>query len=250
MLGAAVCAFAEKQDPQGSNSPGDEDNGPLAPSVFSARGQDHSGDAKTGSARSQGPNMTYHGGKVMTTGIVQAIFWRTSWSSAAGDKITGLDSFYQGFSGSNYAKTSDEYTGSNGQVGPFFNYLLHIIDNSQAAGGSSAQVILNEVCKLFPQPDISGNGYYAVYSDVPRGNAGYCAWHSAGYCNGRPLQFAFLFRLDGDPGCEPQSNVSGESQGLAALANVSAHELSEARSDPFLNAWYDASGSENGDKCA
>ena len=36
--------------------------------------------------------------------------------SFAGDKITGLDTFYQGFSGSNYAGTSTEYTGSNGQV--------------------------------------------------------------------------------------------------------------------------------------
>jgi hypothetical protein len=37
---------------------------------------------------------------------------------------------------------------------------------------------------------------------------------------------------------------------LAALANVSGHELSEALTDPRLNAWYDASGAENSDKCA
>ena len=41
------------------------------------------------------------------------------------------------------------------------------------------------------------------------------------------------------------------SQGLAAIANVSGHELSEARSDPASpGAWYDSSGQENGDKCA
>jgi len=64
------------------------------------------------------------------------------------------------------------------------------------------------------------------------------------------VQFAFFFSLDGDPGCDPQSTVSSESQGLAALANVTGHELSEARSDPQLNAWYDSSGAENADKCA
>jgi len=40
------------------------------------------------------------------------------------------------------------------------------------------------------------------------------------------------------------------SQGLAALANVSAHELSEARTDPSNGGWYDSSGAENGDKCS
>jgi hypothetical protein len=31
---------------------------------------------------------------------------------------------------------------------------------------------------------------------------------------------------------------------------VSGHELSEARTDPTSGGWYDASGEENGDKCA
>ena len=39
-------------------------------------------------------------------------------------------------------------------------------------------------------------------------------------------------------------------QGLAALANVSGHELSEALTDPHGDAWYDSSGNENSDKCA
>jgi len=38
---------------------------------------------------------------------------------------------------------------------------------------------------------------------------------------------------------------------VAALANVSAHELSEAMTDPASpGAWYDSSDQENGDKCA
>src|SRR5205807_4072958 len=100
------------------------------------------------------------------------------------------------------------------------------------------------------QSQLVSNGYYAVYVDKPRGHANYCAWHSAGSCGGTQVQFAFFFNLDGDPGCDPQSTVSSESQGLAALANVTGHELSEARSDPQLNAWYDSSGAENADKCA
>ena len=203
------------------------------------------------------PNMTYHGGKIMVTVTSKAIFCGPSWtnSSFVGDKITGLDNWYTGHNGSNYAKTVGEYTGSNGVVGSSMTHQLHVVDPSTAANGSSTSAVLAEVCKQVTAgnivPDGSGNGYYPVYTDVRRGRAGYCAYHSAGSCGGVALQFAFFFNLDGDPGCDPADTTTGHSQGLAALANVTGHELSEARSDPANpGAWYDASGSENGDKCA
>ena len=207
-------------------------------------------DAKPARPRSN-PDMTYHGGKIMTLSNTEAIFWGTSWPSYKGDKITGMDSWYNGFSNSNYAKTSDEYSGSNGQVGPMVNHGGHIIDASASTGGGNTSTILNEVCKVITNPDSSGNGYYAVYTDTPRGHAQYCAWHSYGTCNGVNVQFAFFFKLDGDAGCDPQDTSGLHSQGLAAIANVSGHELSEARTDPASpGAWYDGSGAENGDKCA
>jgi hypothetical protein len=205
------------------------------------------------SARVRNANMTYHGGKIMTTAVSKAIFWGPSWSSSSFvlDKITGLDNWYEGHSNSNYAKTVDEYTGSNGQVGATTTHTGHVIDTSKASGGSNASVIFAEVCKMITSPDPSRNGFYAVYSDVKRGNAGYCAWHSAGTCGGTPVQFAFFFNLDGDAGCDPGDSSGLHTEGLAALANVTAHELSEARSDPASpGAWYDSSGQENGDKCA
>jgi hypothetical protein len=204
-------------------------------------------------ARTRNANMTYHGGKIMPTAITQAIFWGPSWSSSSfsGDKVTGLDAWYTGHSNSNYAKTVDEYTGTNGQVGPTTTHHGHVIDTSTASGGGNTGTILAEVCKAVSNPDPSGNGYYAVYTDVKRGNAGYCAYHSVGTCGGVTVQFAFFWNLDGDPGCDPGDTSGLHSQGLAALANVTAHELSEARSDPANpGAWYDGSGAENGDKCA
>ncbi len=202
-------------------------------------------------------NMTYHGGKIMPTTVSKQIFWGPSWTNTTfvGDKITGLTSWYTGFSGSNYARTSDEYTGTNGQVGVTTLNQGHVIDVSTAANGSSTSAILGEVCRQITlrniTPDPSGNGYYPVYVDVKRGTAGYCAYHSYGICNSQLVQFAFFFNLDGDPGCNPADTQTGHSQGLAALANVSGQELSEARSDPaYPGAWYDSKGQENGDKCA
>ena len=206
-------------------------------------------DAQT-AARSRSPNMLYHGGKIMPSAVTQAIFWGASWPRYSGDKISGMDSWYDGFNQSNYAKASDEYTGNNGQVGPATTHLGHVIDASPSVSGGNTSAILSEVCKMV-SPDRSGNGYYAVYTDTPRGNANYCAYHSYGTCGGTPVQFAYFFKLDNDGGCDPQDTSGQHSQGLAAIANVSGHELSEARSDPATpGAWYDASGQENGDKCA
>ena len=207
-------------------------------------------EAKPARPRSS-PNMTYHGGVIMQNAVTEAIFWGTSWPGYSGDKITGMDSWYGGFHGSKYADTSDEYTGSNGQVTSTTTYLGHKIDGSASTGGGNTSTILAEVCKEIGTGDSSGNGYYAVYTDTPRGHAQYCAWHSYGTCGGVRVQFAFFFKLDGDAGCDPQDTSGLHSQGLAAIANVSGHELSEARTDPASpGAWYDSSGAENGDKCA
>jgi hypothetical protein len=202
-------------------------------------------------------NMTYHGGKILPTVQTKAIFWGPSWANSTfvGDKISGIDSWYSGFSGSNYAKTVDEYTGSNGRVGPTTTSQGHVIDTSTATGGSSTLAILQEVARQVSSGNIvldpGGNTYVPVYVDVTRGNAQYCAWHSSGTIGSTVVQFGFFFNLDGDPGCDPGDATTGHSQGLAALANVTAHELSEARSDPYNpGAWYDGSGAENGDKCA
>jgi hypothetical protein len=195
--------------------------------------------------------MTWHSGAVLTNAAVTAIFWGASWSDPTftGDKITGIDSFYQGYGGSHYASASAEYTGTNGQVGTAVAYGGNLIDTSAAPSRApKVSAIGDEVCKMIKSP--VANGYYPVYTSTPRGSASYCAWHSYGACNGVPVQIAFFFKLDGDSGCDPQDTAGSHSQGLAALANVSAHELSEAMTDPRNGGWYDSSGAENGDKCA
>jgi hypothetical protein len=121
--------------------------------------------AKPAARRS--PNMTYHGGKIMPTAVTKAVFWGTSWGSYSGDKISGMDLWYNGFNISNYAKTSDEYTGTNGQVTASTNHLGHIVDTSPSASGANTSTILAEVCRAIGTPDSSGNGYYAVYADTP-----------------------------------------------------------------------------------
>ncbi len=220
--------------------------------IFWAKGHDRQAGAKRANSS---PNLIWHGGNIMSSVRVTPIFWGTSWGTAnfTKDKMTGLQTFYMGIGTSAYARTSDEYGDSIGVVTDTITYTQPLMDLSPAPSrGNRVSPVLAEVCKqlITNPPPPNTNVYYPVYVDTPRGSAGFCAWHSAGFCGATPVQFAFFFNLDGDPGCDPEDKSSLHSQGLAALANVSGHELSEARTDPFLNAWYDSAGAENADKCA
>jgi hypothetical protein len=204
------------------------------------------------------PDLVYHGGAVMTgQTAATAIFWGTSWPSYSGDKVGGIDSFYTGVGGTSYLGTTTEYADSSGAhvYTGALAYGGHLTDStaasSKAPSTSTVLGVVQATLAANNQTPVS-NGYYPVYSDQPRGHANYCAWHSWGTINGTLVQFAFFFNLDGDRGCDPQDSYSsdGHSQGLAALGNVSGHELSEMVTDRHGDAWYDSTGAENADKCA
>jgi len=198
--------------------------------------------------------MTSHGGTILVANKTKAIFWGSQWNTAsfAGDKITGLDSFFGGFGGSGYAGTNTEYTGTNGKVTTSSTYLGHVIDAAAAPSGApSVSAAVAEACKMTsnaPDP----NALYLLYTATGAGNVGYCAWHSYGNCsNGAAVQVAYMPNIDGIAGCDPVDTYgTGHSHGLAAVANVTAHELSETITDPRNGGWYDSGGNENGDKCA
>jgi hypothetical protein len=198
--------------------------------------------------------LLWHNGAVMHSTTVVPVYWGSSWSNSTfvGDKVSGLNTFYSGVGGTAYLHTNSEYTDSSGNVNTTSVSKGNVVTDATAAPSvaPSTSQVLAEVAKVTNNHPVA-NAYYPVYSDQPRGKARYCAWHSSGTIGGIRVQFGFFFNLDGDPGCDPGSPVGlGHSQGLAALANVSGHELSEMLTDPQLDAWYDQQGAENSDKCA
>src|SRR5262249_38866502 len=149
---------------------------------------------------------------------VTAIFWGAGWANGTftGDKQSGLDALYGGIGGTRYMNTNTQNTGTGigggtGPGGTTVNYPGHEGDTSPSLTHAPKTATINaEVCKMIANP--VAEGYYPVYTDLPRGHAGYCAWHSFGSCNGVPVQFGFFFALDGDPGCDVNPQT-GHSQG-------------------------------------
>ena len=220
------------------------------PKVFPARNQAARTNVKTS-------NLTYHGGPVMTTSVaVTAIYWGPGWagSSFTSDKVTGLTSLYSQYGNSPHAGISTQYTQSNGAKTSIEVRFSNSLTDSATAASSATSSVFDKVVSAVGFPNLSNDGYYPVYTDIPRGTAGYCAWHSAGTVTSggvsKTIKFAFFFSLDGDSGCDPNDTRTLYSQGTEALANVTIHELAEAMTDPQLNAWFDKQGYENADKCA
>ena len=215
---------------------------------------------------------------VMSTVVTTPIFWGISWNTTlASDKVAGLTIWYNNLQSSPYISTVSEYTTlKHSSIAPLF------VTSATSVSSSNPANVLTQVCTTVGTANLKANSYYPVYTDLPRGTANYCAYHSAGICAGSttPVQFAFFFNIDNDPGCDPASpyapkvgttnaqapgsiltggsGLPQQSQGLAALANITAHELMETATDPayftitggYWGGWYDSTGAESGDKCA
>ena len=201
--------------------------------------------------------MTYHGGNIMTQVHARAYFIGPKWAGVAfqKDKITGMDAFFEGYSGSTYAKSATEYTGANGVPAPTLSYQGHVVDTATELDPTAGLLpLVQYVCKAVQSgtfsADTSGNQAVYLFSDLTRpANGPYCAFHSEASCGGVLVPYAFVYNDDTDTGCMVHDTTTGHSSPLAGIANSTAHETNEMRSDPGLNAWYDSAGNENGDKC-
>jgi hypothetical protein len=84
-------------------------------------------------------------------------------------------------------------------------------------------------------------GFGCAYSD-------YCAYHSYFYSGSTPVIYG------NEPYADTRCQLSGTPSpngdpAADAAASVTSHELTEAITDPLLNAWYSAAGAEIGDRC-
>ena len=233
-----------------------------------------------------GPPLTYHGGPVMTNATTYAIYWipsklqnggSTSVSSNYENITEALLSLYPGHGIDN--NNTQYYQTSRVGFLFFTNYIqnsggltaAYVDTNPYPASGCSdaytpgncltdAQIQaeiqrvmtvkgwtggINKMFMMFTSSgEGSCSGIYCAYSD-------YCAYHSYFNSGTTPVIYGNIpyanpswCQLPGTP--SPNGDAAGD-----AAANVTSHELTEAITDPELNAWYGGDLShEIGDLCA
>ena len=227
--------------------------------------------------------LTYHGGPVMTTAVTYAIFWTpptlqngaaTSLSTAYENIVSNFLSLYPGHG---IANNNTQYYSTSG-VGLF--RFTNYITNTGSFGGSyvdtapypasscsdpvtpsnclSDSQIQAEVSKVMAIQGWTGglNHIFFVYTGSGEGSCSsagcaytdYCAYHGYFNSGSTPVLYGNMpYAAAGY--CQLGTVPNGAADGDAA-ANITSHELTEAMTDPELNAWYSASGSEIGDLCA
>ena len=227
--------------------------------------------------------LTYHGGPIMTAPHTYAIFWvpPTLQTGAA----TGMSAHYQNvqtallslYPGHGIANNNTQYSAKSGLL--FWYYAQNAgafsgayVDNSPypASGCFDSHTpgdcltdaqIQAEIQKVMALKSWTGgiNNMFLLFTSSGEGSCAgiscaytqYCAYHSYFLIGSTPVIYGN--EPYADPAvCQVPGTPSPNADAAAdAAATIASHELTEAITDPELNAWYAGSLSgEIGDLCA
>jgi hypothetical protein len=264
-MGAGTTPDAMPQEP----SPSVVRIFPLRSAVqASGRDDGQLGQAKPGGGGGS-TGILYHGGPILVTPKVAALYWSTSviygggptpgttGTGAADGSIVGH--FMRNLGGSPYWNINNTYTNGSGQrVANSLGYTQMWAANQAPPASPTDAQIQGLIISGFTGGQLSydANTIYAVFTG-PGVNLGggfgsqYCAYHGHFTWNGNDVKFAAMPRnYDFPSGCTSGKASTNGDPAADAEVNTLAHELEEAATDPDLNAWYDRRGYENADKCA
>jgi len=234
------------------------------------------------------PPLINHGGPVMAVPsvgsqvVVTPIFWEPSGFSFASSYKNVVVQYLtdvaaaSGTHGNVFA-TNTEYSGLNGRV----NYGVSVgtpVDDTTAfpAAGCTTNTGAINVIAANSLPTDLGHMYVmftpkgvetCFYPGNPSNqqcsinstpSAAFCGYHSYFGGTGESIYAELPFPIYSSAtgySCTKQNlgggiqSPNGDTDADVQISTLS-HEMSEAITDPNLNAWYDSSGYENGDECA
>jgi len=213
-----------------------------------------------------GNGMNYNGGPVLKGNPVPIyIIWYGNWNGTGSNTQTTVNTIDAllaagSLGGSGYELINSTYGDNTGNVSGNLVLSKQVFDT----GSQGTRLRNNRISAAISAQLTSGalptdpNGVYLFLTSSNVSEQGFCSsfcgFHTRQTLNGADIKWAFIGNSDRCPsGCEiqttgPNSPAPGIG-GADGMANVIGHESEEAISDPDLNAWFDAAGNENADKC-
>ena len=203
-------------------------------------------------------NLIYNGGPVMTgTANVFAIYWEPTGSVQANYNSL-INRYFGDVNGQGLYNNNKQYTQSGGGAAtgtrlagtwvdnsaypesPLLDSdIQNEVSNAQSVNGWSSSI--DNIFFVFLE---SGQDLCFDSSFSQCASNTFCAYHSTFGTNTIYAAMPYAASFSCNPGSSPNNNDADQT------INVTSHEQMEAATDPLLNAWFDASGSEIGDKCA
>jgi hypothetical protein len=232
------------------------------------------------------PPLIYHGGPVMRTTTVYAIYWvpahlqdghATSLSAAyqtvqnnmfkeyfGHSLATNNTQYYQGSSPKLYIKSTGSFGGSYVDTSLYpgsdcFDPSTELTNGNNCISDTDLQ---NEIKKVMTLKGWTGglNKMFLLFTSSDEGQCAatgscsyvqYCAYHSS-FVNSATQTVIYGNEPYGDTNvCQvPGAPSPNNNPAADTAATAASHELTEAITDPLGTAWWDSSGYEIGDECA
>jgi hypothetical protein len=227
--------------------------------------------------------LTYHGGPIMPTVTLYAIYWvpahlqngNPTTLSAKYQSVT--KNFLTDYNGHGIANNSTQYSQVKSGVTSYFKdsgtFAASYLDTNPypASGCTDGVTGTNCISDGQLQAEITRvmalkgwtagmNKMYLVFTSTGEGSCfsdgvtcaytNYCAYH--GYYGNATNPVIYGNEPYGDPNyCAGSISSPNGDLPSDVAANIASHEVTEANTDPELNAWWDsANGEEIGDLCA
>jgi IPT/TIG domain len=222
-------------------------------------------------------NLTYHGGPVMHANTTYAIFWVPSGYSIGDSYQSTIDQFFTDVAAdsgklSNVYATDTQYSDGSGHIAYTSTFAGSVVDTTDFPGSGcfefetsiclsddQLQTEIQSVVEAHGWPE-NGHTVYFLFTPPDVGSCvsdlfgtscayeDYCAYHSSFFTSGGEIVYANQPWTSGLASCDVGEYPNGSD--ADPTLNVVSHEHNEAITDFDLDAWYDAAGFENGDKCA
>ena len=223
--------------------------------------------ASTGSG-----NLTNHGGSTLPAVTLYPIFWGPSWTSASGHDYKGdVTNFLISSKCTGTTTTTLSCSGLTNVVAQYMGSATTSINvgttyfdlTNPPTSAPSTGTIVAEAQKVVSAAKgvLDNKGLYLVFTNNFPSRANYCGYHGAGSAKIGLVSTTIAVAYLPNPATMGGCNASGLGitykqnspvSGVDSVVNITTHEIYEAMSDSIQigNAWYDAKGYENGDKCA
>jgi len=202
--------------------------------------------------------ISYHGGPVMLNTVKMYYIWYGPWIFPTDTTQTLLNDFGGHIGATPYFNINQTYTDStNAAVSGNVTLAGSTTDAGTSISLSDADIkaVVSNALLSGVLPTDPNGVYFVLTSKEVTASSGfctqYCAWHTHGAINGQEIKYGFIGNPARCPSsCSAQTTTPNDNLGADGMANLIAHELAEAVTDPVFTGWYDTRGYENADKCA
>lgn len=254
---SSVTNQAQQAGPAHSDAYRVVENGVAIPGTHIFPSRENTGIVAMARTAGSSGNLAYGGGPVQRNAKIYLVFWQFNSNDPYGEQ-SRITSFVQGLSGSQWASSMNQYYDTTGNIADDAAYGGSWNDNTDSIPSRPSQsAVAAEAARAAAHfGDYSVNAMYFVALEKGHDPSGFktqwCAFHSTTSANGSTIAYTdFPYQSDAGASCGANSVNSGSSGTIDGVTIVGGHEIGEGITDPHPSSgWVDASGSENGDKCA